>query len=44
MKKRKSFRENLARQKKRLRAEGDEIVTKGKRAFVADYERRLGKR
>lgn len=34
----------LAQQKKRLRAEGHEIVAKGKRVFVADYERRLAKR
>jgi hypothetical protein len=34
----------LAEQKTRLRAEGHEIVAKGKRVFVADYERRLAKR
>ena len=33
----------LAEQKKRLRAEGHEIVTRGKRAFVAEPERRLVK-
>ena len=33
----------LAEQKKRLRAEGHEIVSRGKRAFVADPDRRLVK-
>lgn len=33
----------LAEQKKRLRAEGHEIVTRGERAFVAEPERRLVK-
>jgi 6-O-methylguanine DNA methyltransferase, DNA binding domain len=33
----------LAEQKRRLRAEGDEVVAKGNRAFVADYERWLAK-
>ncbi len=33
----------LAEQKKRLRAEGHEIVMRGKRAFVAEPERRLVK-
>lgn len=39
-----AFEPKIAAQKKRLRAEGHEVVTKGKRAFVADYERRLAKR
>lgn len=33
----------MAEQKKRLRAEGHEIVTRGKRAFVAEPEHRLVK-
>jgi alkylated DNA nucleotide flippase Atl1 len=33
----------LAGQKRRLEAEGHAVVTRGKRAFVADYERRLVK-
>jgi alkylated DNA nucleotide flippase Atl1 len=33
----------LAEQRKRLRAEGHEIVTRGKRAFVAEPERRIVK-
>jgi len=33
----------LAGQKKRLEAEGHAVITRGKRAFVADYERRLMK-
>lgn len=38
------FEPKIAAQKKRLRAEGHAVVTKGKRAFVADYEHRLAKR
>jgi len=38
------FEPKIAAQKKRLRAEGHAVVTKGKRVFVVDYERRLAKR
>lgn len=33
----------LAGQRRRLTAEGHKVVTKGKRMFVADFERRLAK-